>query len=82
LSGCGTDGAGSDTETQESTSSSIEVTTFPLPDGPEESDIYVEPISDISDDFIRGVDASSVLVEGKKAALPIIILMVKNRMSS
>lgn len=65
LSGCGTDGTGSDTETQESTSSSIEVTTFPLPDGPEESDIYVEPISDISDDFIRGVDASSVLVEEK-----------------
>lgn len=65
LSGCGTDGAGSDTETQESTSSSIEVTTFPLPDGPEESDLYVEPISDISDDFIRGVDASSVLVEEK-----------------
>lgn len=41
----------------------IEVTTFPLPDGPEESDIYIEPIPDISDDFIRGMDASSVLVE-------------------
>ncbi|MDE7258723.1 MAG: glycosyl hydrolase family 53, partial [Lachnospiraceae bacterium] len=41
----------------------IEVTSFPLPDGPEESEIYVEPISDISDDFIRGMDASSVLVE-------------------
>ena len=41
----------------------IEVTSFPLPDGPEESEIYVEPIADISDDFIRGMDASSVLVE-------------------
>ena len=41
----------------------IEVTSFPLPDGPEESEIYVEPIANISDDFIRGMDASSVLVE-------------------
>ena len=38
-----------------------EVTTFPLPDGPEESDIYVQPVADISDDFIRGMDASAVL---------------------
>ncbi len=40
-----------------------ETVSFPLPDGPEESAIYVEPIPDISDDFIRGMDASSVLVE-------------------
>lgn len=39
------------------------VTTFPLPEGPEESEIYVEPIGDISDDFIRGMDASAVLAE-------------------
>ena len=54
----------SDKETQEFTQkeSDIEVVTFPLPDGPEESDIYVEPIENISDDFIRGMDASSVLV--------------------
>ncbi len=50
LSGCGKN-------------SKIEVTTFPMPDGPEESTIYVEPVADISDDFIRGMDASSVLVE-------------------
>lgn len=56
LSGCG---AGN------TTGATIEVTTFSLPDGPEESDIYVEPIADISDDFIRGMDASSVLVEEK-----------------
>ena len=37
-------------------------TTFPLPDGPEVSDIYVKPIENISDDFIRGMDASAVLV--------------------
>ena len=42
-----------------------EVITFELPDGPEDSDVYVEPIPDISDDFIRGMDASSVLVEEK-----------------
>ena len=39
----------------------IDVTTFALPDGPEESDIFVQPIEDISDDFIRGMDASAVL---------------------
>ena len=40
----------------------IDVTTFPLPDASEESSIYLEPISGISDDFIRGMDASAVLV--------------------
>jgi len=59
------------TDVQESTEeqsapavpSAIEVTSFPLPDGPEESEIYIEPIANISDDFIRGMDASAVLVE-------------------
>ena len=40
----------------------IDVTTFSLPDGSEESGIFVQPIADISDDFIRGMDASAVLV--------------------
>ena len=39
----------------------IDVTTFALPDGPEKSGIFVQPIEDISDDFIRGMDASAVL---------------------
>ena len=39
----------------------IDVTTFALPDGSEESGIFVQPIADISDDFIRGMDASAVL---------------------
>ena len=39
----------------------IEVTHFELPDSAEESPVYVEPIPDISDDFIRGMDASAVL---------------------
>ena len=34
-----------------------------LPTGPEDSDVYIEAIPDIADDFIRGMDASSVLVE-------------------
>ena len=34
---------------------------FDLPSQAEESAIYVEPIPDISDDFIRGMDASAVL---------------------
>ncbi|MBQ8280455.1 MAG: glycosyl hydrolase 53 family protein [Roseburia sp.] len=42
-----------------------EVMTFALPTEAEDSDVYVEPIPDISDDFIRGMDASSVLVEEK-----------------
>ncbi len=29
----------------------IKVTTFALPDGPEESEIYVEPIADLPDDL-------------------------------
>ena len=39
----------------------IDVTTFALPDGLEESGVFVQPIADISDDFIRGMDASAVL---------------------
>ena len=39
----------------------IEVTKFELPDALEESGIFVQPIADISDEFIRGMDASAVL---------------------
>lgn len=39
----------------------IDVTTFELPTASEESGIFVQPIEDISDDFIRGMDASAVL---------------------
>lgn len=38
-------------------------TAFALPESAEESDIYIEPIANIPDNFIRGMDASSVLVE-------------------
>ena len=52
-----------DTQNAAQNKAAGETVSFPLPDGPEESSIYVEPIPDISDDFIRGMDASSVLVE-------------------
>lgn len=42
-----------------------EITTFPLPQVSEESEIFLAPIPDIADDFIRGMDASSVLAEEK-----------------
>lgn len=65
LSGCGSSSAeldtDSDSQVSASTESAVAVTTFSLPDGPEESEIYVEPIENISDDFIRGMDASAVL---------------------
>lgn len=52
-------------EAQETASAEAvtEAVCFSLPDGTEESDIHVEPVADISDDFICGMDASSVLAE-------------------
>ncbi|MBB5225329.1 glycosyl hydrolase family 53 [Treponema ruminis] len=38
---------------------------FPLPESRQESSIYLDPIENIPNDFIRGMDASSVLVEEK-----------------
>lgn len=38
-----------------------EVITFPLPESPIEAEIKVEPIADLADDFIRGMDTSAVL---------------------
>lgn len=69
LAGCGDSAGttGTQTEVQENNTSEDviepvgEVTTFTLPDGPEESDIFVQPVADFSDDFIRGMDASAVL---------------------
>lgn len=50
LAGCGNGGGG-------------EAFSVALPTGPEDSAVYVEAVPDLSDDFIRGMDASSVLVE-------------------
>ena len=68
LAGCGGSDGGTEQSAQTEVSEGIKtaaednkVTTFALPDGPEESEIYVEPIADLPDDFIRGMDASAVL---------------------
>ena len=61
LAGCGSRNDNGSTEVSKESQNAIEVTTFDMPTGPEESDIYVEPIDGISDDFIRGMDASAVL---------------------
>lgn len=80
LAGCGTKdtepAAGTQVETQvmtETTESTqtetaepdTETATEVQPDDQQSAGIYVEPIKGISDDFIRGMDASSVLVEEK-----------------
>ena len=36
---------------------------YELPDAAEEAGVYVEPVEDLPEDFIRGVDISSVLAE-------------------
>ena len=67
LSGCSNQGQGNgttDTIAESASASSADVTditAFPMPEGPEESTIYVEPVDGISDDFYRGMDASAVL---------------------
>lgn len=42
---------------------------YTLPTEPEEADVYVEPIENLSDDFIRGVDISSVLAEEESGVI-------------
>ena len=67
LTGCGNqeqDTGSSDTlaASRDSASAGVtNITTFPLPEVPEESTIFVEPVDGISDDFYRGMDASAVL---------------------
>lgn len=65
LSGCGSqDQNVADTVAEtvaSTTANTTEVTTVALPEGPEESTIYVEPVDGISDNFYRGMDTSAVL---------------------
>lgn len=44
-------------------SADFEITHYALPAAAEESSIYVEPVEGMTDDFIRGMDASAVLAE-------------------
>lgn len=52
-------GAGSDNGEE----SNINSDCYPLPEQPEEAGVYIEPIEGLREDFIRGVDISSVLVQ-------------------
>ena len=65
LSGCGSQGsAATDTIAEPAVSATVgttDNTAFPLPEGPEESTIFVKPVDGISDDFYGGMDASAVL---------------------
>lgn len=67
LSGCNNQVQGNgttDTIVESASASSTgvtDITAFSMPEGPEESTIYVEPVDGISDDFYRGMDASAVL---------------------
>lgn len=57
LAGCNSAGSAEDTE------ASVSNYTPVLPTGVEEAEIYVEKIDGISEDFIKGMDISSLLVE-------------------
>lgn len=63
LTGCGNSapketGSGGNSETNSEADFSVT-----LPTGPEDCEVYVEAVPNLSDDFIKGMDASSVLVE-------------------
>lgn len=44
-----------------------QASAFPLPTAAEDAGIYVEPIPNLSDNFIRGMDVSSILAEEKSS---------------
>lgn len=77
LTGCvgtaeetGTDNAGqAQEEMVEAVDKDTEKTYYALPTEAEESEIYVEPIEGLPEDFIRGVDVSSVLTEEKSGVV-------------
>ncbi|MBO5209821.1 MAG: glycosyl hydrolase 53 family protein [Lachnospiraceae bacterium] len=53
----------SETAVEEIASEENDVITYALPTEAEEAEVYVQPIENLSGDFVRGVDISSVLVE-------------------
>lgn len=52
-----------ETVVEEMTPEEIVEVTYALPTDAEEAEVYVEPIENLSEDFVRGVDISSILVE-------------------
>lgn len=75
LTGCGDtakEAARPNSETEDTAENTIKMATaaeimgpiiYSLPEEAEEADVYVEPIAGLSEDFIRGVDISSVLAQ-------------------
>jgi arabinogalactan endo-1,4-beta-galactosidase len=68
LTACGNSSSGTDSETAQSQESEakteqLESYTAVMPTEAEESEIYVEPIEGLSEDFIKGMDISSVIAE-------------------
>lgn len=55
--------AASESMTAEPVSDTPAVPAYPLPTAAEDAGIYVKPIPDLVDDFIRGMDVSSILAE-------------------
>ena len=49
--------------------SEVEAIIYTLPTEAEEANVYVEPIENLSEDFIRGVDLSSVLAEEESGVI-------------
>ena len=72
MSGCGAEStttAEAGTEAQSETEQEVTRTTEEPAEAEEEwSDVFVEPVAGISDDFIRGMDASAVLSVEKSGA--------------
>lgn len=52
-----------DTRIKSTTAESVGTILYTLPTEAEEEDIYVEPIDNLSEDFMRGVDISSIIAE-------------------
>lgn len=52
-----------ETETEAEATQTVEAIVYDLPTEPEEAGVYVEPIENLQEDFIRGVDISSVIAE-------------------
>lgn len=58
-------GAGNDNGEE----SNINSDCYPLPTQPEKADVYIEPIECLREDFIRGVDISSVLAQEESGVI-------------
>lgn len=56
-------------EIKSTTAAAIESITYDLPSEAEEAGVYVQPIDNLSKDFIRGVDISSVIAQEESGVI-------------